>query len=622
MCRTFLLFLLLFTSSILKAQESKETPYDLKRPQPQEQEKVCGEFIKRIKTLPGDVSMGFLEKDGEVYWGITDETWISKIFGNRDAIAADIVLKSQFPCGQKNLISQSDMPKGELQRPIELREAKRSMIVDETGLATFPIAEIPAHLKGQDYEVNMLLIHDGYMCQYTSFYNIPIQEWQLPEMPMFYDSSKANGATVVLEKKLQFVIPFQKNKFTYSEKDIKPLYDSLRLTDYTIKSIRIRAYASVEGSAENNIKLQNNRAEAIAKALEAVQKQEAIKNIIAEENWVEFLEDVEKTEHKSLTSLQRTEIKAKLETGGLAAALEPVLSKHRKAVVELDLEKKSSYLDASPDLLKDAFLDAIEKKDSLKSLEIQEVIITRIRKKQISTELLDSTVIPVEKKFAHLHNNRVAFHAEHSTDINKSLNEFLELKKLFPWKGAIDYNIAVLKLKRWAANDTLTTEPELKREITALAKRGIKNVMVKKLLVNYHIILSEVLMEMRDYPGKNMAMKFVFDNHKTLGMKDADLLQLSRYFSAYSRDDWAEKMLNVRVRNLNAEEELVFYYINLTIANPKNVKKASYRSIINNAAGKNPKRFCKMFDAYGKGGINFQLLADDYLKKTYCDVCK
>ena len=40
-----------------------------------------------------------------------------------------------------------------------------------------------------------------------------------------------------------------------------------------------------------------------------------------------------------------------------------------------------------------------------------------------------------------------------------------------------------------------------------------------------------------------------------------------------------------------------------------------------NAYNLNKKRYCELFGPNGKGGITFQLLENEYLRKTYCESC-
>ena len=81
------------------------------------------------------------------------------------------------------------------------------------------------------------------------------------------------------------------------------MYNSLSLTDFNIRKINIKAYASVEGSLERNLKLQKQRASSIARSLQSFQKPTIAIEVSSSENWVEFLNDIEKTDFEYLKTL-------------------------------------------------------------------------------------------------------------------------------------------------------------------------------------------------------------------------------------------------------------------------------------------------------------------------------
>ena len=135
------------------------------------------------------------------------------------------------------------------------------------------------------------------------------------------------------------------------------------MTDFNIKTINIKAYSSVEGSLERNIELQEQRANSIVEALQSFQKPTIKTKVTSSENWVEFLNDVKNTKHADVASLSKNQIKSKL-VGQLSKDLEPILRKHRKAVLELELEKIDKYKDMTAVELLSKFNSAISKSDN------------------------------------------------------------------------------------------------------------------------------------------------------------------------------------------------------------------------------------------------------------------
>jgi hypothetical protein len=105
-------------------------------------------------------------------------------------------------------------------------------------------------------------------------------------------------------------------------------------------------------------------------------------------------------------------------------------------------------------------------------------------------------------------------------------------------------------------------------------------------------------------------------------MSDDDIVSLAQYFSYYAKYDWSIALLKPKINTIDVNEDLLFYYINLTVAKPEYTEKSEYRTIMLNAININQNRYCKIFDSNDKGGITFQLLDDHYLQKTYCENCE
>ena len=122
-----------------------------------------------------------------------------------------------------------------------------------------------------------------------------------------------------------------------------------------------------------------------------------------------------------------------------------------------------------------------------------------------------------------------------------------------------------MKLQSWLQSKILVDPPVLKKEIESLRKIGIHDNLVRRLLINYHIILSESHIRNRHYVEKDKAVQFNYESYKPLQLKDHDLVNLAKYFSYYSKFDWARRTLEPRIKSLNVSEDLVFYYLSLTI---------------------------------------------------------
>lgn len=591
----------------------------------------CATCLQTLRMMPAEVQMGIsITEKHEIYFLITDPAWFGKIFKtSADGIAVDIVSKDQYVCGGTNKTETSWASKGTLLEPMYLPKMKANAVTLPNGYYAVKLGELPPNLWGKEIEANMLVIQNYNLCQYKTFYQIPTFGWGLLDMGLYlnklvFNSAKDSSKTLyqrVFQKEFKFVVPFQKGKYEYSAADVKPIFDSINLNEYDIKTITIRAYSSIEGPKNVNIDLQEKRAQSIVNALQGYQKTTIKMDIHASENWVEFLQDVKTTKYAAFATLTKDEIKAKLTDKTIAADLEPILKKHRKAILYIELDKKNPYLNTASEQLVKQFNTSITEKNLQRAMEIQTVLYDRLRS-EAAENYANKVEIPKKTEFSLLLNNKGLFSFLVDMDATAALKQFQELSKLFPSEGRFRYNICVLKFQLWLEG-TLTTKPEdFKIEIYGLSKYGIPTTLINRMLVNYNIIRGDQYMQLKDYVNKDKCLTSIQSIYKNLTMTDADMVSLAQYFSYYAKYDWATALLKPKINNIDVDEELLFYYINLTVSDPTYTDKPEYRSIMLNAININQKRYCAAFNSIEKGGITFQLLDDAYLQKTYCENCE
>jgi len=206
-------------------------------------------------------------------------------------------------------------------------------------------------------------------------------------------------------------------------------------------------------------------------------------------------------------------------------------------------------------------------------------------------------------------------------DAQAALTQFQELAKLFPLEGRFRYNICVLKFQLWLEGKPVSKPDDFKIEIYSLNKYGIPATLINRMLVNYYIIRGDQYMQLKDYVNKDKCLTSIQAIYKNLTMTAEDMVSLAQYFSYYAKYDWAMALLKPKINNIDVDEELLFYYINLTISDPAYTDRPEYRSIMLNAININQKRYCNAFNSIDNGGITFQMLDDAYLQKTYCENC-
>lgn len=618
---------LLLMSTIVFGQYTNRTDYDIKPLRENEQKKKCGELLTVLASMPQEARFGTRFVGDSAFLIMNDAVWFNGFFKNKDdGFALDLVNRGQYQCDNITRISGSYSHRGFLLPPVYRDQIRKTMTVTPGGTVYVYAGMLPKSFKKDDVEANYVLLNDRYPCNYTSIINVESHDWDLLPMGLYYDTLTAGSREERyrdLDKVLRFQIPFEKNKAEYKPEDIKPLYDSLRLTDYEITSIIIRAYTSVEGSLERNMELQDQRANSIVKALQSFQPESIRSEVTSSENWVEFLEGIKGTSFASMSSLTKDEVKQKLADPKMAEQLESLLSKHRKALIELKLEKRVIYSKVPAAELKKYFDQSIAKKDIDEALFIQEVIFQRVRKEELPTTFAHSLEIPKSIEYAGLLNNFEAFDYQYyHHDILEAIKAFNQLSMLLKNNKMVEYNICALRIQSWRTSGVIGPGDALKKRINDLVAKGISRKLVQRLLVNYSMVMAEQYWKERKYKERDESLRYIYQTYTQLPLNDADLVSLAKYFSHNSRYEWSERALQPHVKSIDAAQDLLFFYINLTVYKPKYTSSGDYRIMLLNAVNANRSRFCHLFDPIGLGGASFQLLDDPFLKKTYCENCQ
>ena len=615
---------LLFSINFITSQNTYDIIFPAKGSNQQ-----CQECLKAFSQKPKEVKFSIIRENANLYFEVNDKNWFNLLFKNAgDGVAIEIVLKSRYVC-ELETVAKTQL-RGFLLKPVYSKELKQGLSSNAENRYRSYVGKVPEGFLNDELEYNIMFLGNKNLCRYYVIYDLETYSWDLLDMGMYlddltYDSKQiksfSNENYIIRNKTLKFQIPFKKNKSKYSQADIKPVYDSLRLTDYNIKAINIKAYSSIEGIASRNIELQELRANSIVSALQSFQKP-TIKTVVStSENWVDFFNDIKSTKYRTLLLLNKIEIKERI-AGELSREMEPIFKNHRKAIVELELEKKDKYKIESVSGLLEKFSNAINLESVKDANELQNSIFERIKTKEASPDVLQQMSIPKQVKFANILSKNSAF--KYMLDFRQGLivyDELLELEKMIPKDKGIKYNLVAIKLKLWRYNAIAVDDATIEQNINVLKNYGVESDLISRMMANLHIIKAEKLMQKRDYTNKDIAVQYVNNNYKNFTLSNYDYLSLAQFFSYYSNNKLAVKLLENKVRTVDIDEDLLFYYLNLTLIDKELTQDLNYRIVMLNASNMNKERFCKLFNSVENGGITFQLLEDDYLRKTYCESC-
>ncbi|MDW7692483.1 hypothetical protein R9C00_12895 [Flammeovirgaceae bacterium SG7u.111] len=510
--------------------------------------------------------------------------------------------------------------------PMYKDELLENSYTSEDGRFVVYYGQLPNEFDLLNTECNLLTLQKNYLCEYQVFSNGIAAHWNILEMGLYRDTLSADEVKrleVASLKKMEFSIPFEKNQSSFSQEDIQPIYDSLNLTNYTIKEIRILAYTSVEGSYERNMELQKERANSIVKALQAYQSDSIRSKVIAKENWREFAKDIKGTEYKFLLEkpskeLVRTELNNNNE---LLAKLEPILEKHRKGLVRLVLEKRFLSEHASPQQIKKYFDQSIKSKDLPQAIHIQNILFLKARHDEIPNDFIGKLDVPQESDFAPLLNNYAVFNFDDGVFLFDNISAFENLLKIAPNSPQIIYNLTSLNIQAWALGLPFGEHHKIKKLIDRLKTLEFEASLIKRLEINYLILLTQHYQLTQEYDKKNRTIRSVYNTYKSLDISNQEVLSLAKYLVAYRMRQWSEELLLEKLQTPIPDEELLFYYLSLTIHKRDYYSKADYQLILKKVIEINKGRFCRLFLPVPQGGNTFQLLGEKYLQHIYCKEC-
>ena len=528
--------------------------------------KRCFSFFDAIDAMPSEIDYGLQADDeGNVYFVFGDIEYFEKIFVDElDGIAIDVISKRLYPCRGENKTSSEFAYKGELLPPVYKKDLLKNNVSEHPKELKTLVGKIPEKILSAEFEINLLILKNNYMCGNYNLYELPSSEYELFPLHLVMDTLEATTdieKSILLNKGFEFIIPFEKGVYNYDHDKIQPIYDSLHLSDFYIKKIEIRAYASVEGSVAKNLELQNKRAESILAAMQTFQNENIKTEVKTAENWVEFYEDIKNTKYKeSLSNLSEEEIKKELEKPEVKKDLEEILQHHRKAVLILDLEKKSKVLTESPEEIKKIYYKAVTDHNIGELLEIQHSVFSLIEQEKLDKSFLfELDSLPENSQYATAINNHLVkkFYLNLLSH-RQSMLEFNRLSALVPENLNLLYNSSVLSMQLWFESNSSADPSYLEANINKLEDSHITDIVMQRLKLNYHIIKTIYHDYHKDYDVKGISLDYIYDEIDSLDLTNSELLDLAKFFASHYEFEKSLAIIKPKVTTIDVEEDLLF----------------------------------------------------------------
>jgi len=343
-----------------------------------------------------------------LYYSLLDR-FKKYIKSDNDGVAIDIVAREQFNCNHNNNLHGSPVFDGWMLEPVYLKALMKGNTYKEgtNELYTY-VGKIPSILKGRDIQENTILINNKHSVGYSYPVFVEQENLAMLQLDTYWDTVQGKMKdTNTFNVSINHYIEFKRGISKLTKSQLKQLL--IRVGQYSkyISKIELHTFSSIEGSTEENLKLQKARASNIKAALTNYAHHTIEWQIEAKENWDAFYKQIEGTQYAYLKNYSKEDIKKKLQSTSLLDSLDVFLAQQRTAVLSFSLN--GQYTNSTDiNISRIALLDAVMHGDSAKAWLIQSQMIRKYKKGEMEIGDIIDNDIPVEKKYLPLLANIIA----------------------------------------------------------------------------------------------------------------------------------------------------------------------------------------------------------------------
>lgn len=546
-----------------------------------------------------------------------------KAFFNKplDAIYVDIVLREQFVCENNNLLHGSDMYDGTMLPPAYFKDLFKRNVAEGEKNFFAALCAVPPKFANYRYDVNSGLVKENVACKYRWSNPIPGENLEtLPLYPKWIKLPNENIPADTFKGELSFNIPFERGKTVLTEDQQIQLHKRLQIYQPFLKDVSIKTYSSIEGATALNLKLQQQRAEALKIEIEKVTGKRSDIQVESKENWDDFYQQIENSPFNYLKQLTKENVKALLKEKFMLESLDYLLKKTRVARVTVKLEARIDN-NSHPYLIVGAYKKAVEAGDSLKSFRYQNRLVQAVLRQELEHSDVTQVELPFKTKFLAHWTNYIALSTFDPNLVytHETREKAISAMNLDTTFVPLQFNMCITTLKFINDyNDTLMSVPMLERKMknSYLMKTREDSILVKKIMLNYHIISAYHHWLRHSYDKIDEHLQFIQKYFEVQLLTEAEAIKLGLLFNFYNRCPWTCDMLAPYVKKGTKNEDLLFLFVqtNVSYMTPA-LTQDEWIAVVQRIRNMNQKRFYDWINIE-----SFQLMRLSEIKKEFCTI--
>lgn len=532
-----------------------------------------------------------------------------------DGLAADIIMKSQYPCDSNSYFNGQSYFRGIPLEPVYKK--------DYMGIGLYRtnivLGKVPSYIH-EEFEVNLVVIQNRRPCSNTMFNFIP--SGFHVEIPLSYGFEPSeNVLKNILLDSVTKRIYFDKSMITPNDTMLLEIIDQLKDIKDKVTNIEILGFASIEGTSENNTSLYRNRTNFLRKTLDSLGIDSSIIRVKTEENFIDFRKDIKGTKYEELGALSNEELKQKLLNKAFSSELEFILKHHRYVNLKI-VSHQEFELKYDKELVNKQLEKAIKKDDIPKSEEMQRIQYGLIKAGEMSIKEIEDVEIPVEKKYLRLLHNKTVMKFMTDTITVETLKSFRselwQLRNLKEEDERLNTSCAIIdyylnSLGYYDAGEKETTFYDSIRKW-----KQLDNVEQARILLNY---CSNSDWGYWRSTGSTNESDYLFKKAKSY-IKPAHLdvdktFEISSYYSFFWQYKYAYNLIRGKIDETENPHDLI-YFLKLVHLTDLKLSRNTYLNCFKKIRKYSGSEFCSYFN---NPALNFQILDDPEIKEIYCEEC-
>lgn len=579
-----------------------------------EPDEDCNDIYAGFENIVANVGNSLEIEGNEIRLYFSNKELLNRMFsGPRDGLAIDIVTKDQVACGKPNQLDVSTIYDGVLFQPVYRDELLSRNEAEGDYRFIAKVGQVPPSFADKEIKASVILIRDGKMCKYVVPGFVPSKGFRLrPVEPALYNpmSTKLKRSGIIASQQINY--DFNTNITT-------PIsFPPIEKIPYSVHSVNISAYSSVEGSKINNEILFSERAKSIQKHIESETGQAFKVKKDSRENWAKMNFQFASLDLDYLTRTSKDSVKQMISERDESINWDSLLFDQRRSEATIlyfgELNEDATEVQLAEMNLRTAI---INKDEFLANKALYELY----HADSTSDLIFESIVLEAIIEQPELVQNAAAVMSKAFDKNVEKATEFLytwiirreELLKPAVRNILYLYSLVGLHLlDEWDVPSSRLSNVIHPSKVSTLVSNNLEN----ELILNLHLTFLQYFGQVNDAEKLRESFDYIADYFKKNSLRPEDDLALALFYNSWSVYGYTIDHLLPKFNEEKINMEGVFLLAYTMSHYEYRSDEKTLVKVHRKAAELDSAEWCAWV------GYDFQILRNHTIKQLYCEVCE